>query len=661
MSVKIGSGKIGSGQTEDVRPAFRDLRGSPPEGLAEMATSFTRKANPIGQYLLSAGHISSIDLDECLSRQKVSGLRLGEELIGRGKIRPIDFYRTLAEQSGLPFVNLVSEGPDASLLDAADLDLYLAARALPWRKIKGTLVFASVDPRGARSLLSARISEPFLIYQTSSFDVLWVTQKLFSEVLSARSRNQLHETNVRASAKILLTGPARVFAFVLLVALIFATALLPGPTLLMANFFAALAFLSLAGLRLAALRGARRRRAAPTLPPENTILPTYSVLVPMLREADVLPILVDALKRLDYPEAKLDIKLVLEAEDNETFQAAREMKLPGNFEIIRVPPSLPMTKPKACNYALHFARGDYVVVFDAEDMPHPQQLREAIAAFGTGGPLLACVQAPLTYYNWNENWLTKHFAIEYATIFDLLLPMLSQLRLPFPLGGTSTHFRTAVLRAAGAWDAYNVTEDADLGFRLHEAGYRTTTIFSPTLEEANCHLPNWVRQRSRWLKGWMQTYLVRMRHPVMSWRQLGARGFLTFQIVIGAFLLSALLHPLFYPMIGYAIFHSVREATSLQTSLLGLVNLFVAVLGFSAAILSGLVGAMVRRLDGLTAHALTMPAYWLLISFASYKALFQLITRPHYWEKTVHGISALAPSLVAQARARPCQSGPKDA
>ncbi|MBO6544391.1 MAG: glycosyltransferase [Alphaproteobacteria bacterium] len=623
-------------------------------GFADARTALSLTSLPIGHYLVAAGLISNTDLDDGLARQKHSGLRLGEELIGHGKIRPVDFYRALATQTGLPFVNLISDIPDESLLTVAQLDLYLEARALPWRRVKGTLVFASTDPRAARAVLETCLSEPFLVYQTSSFDILWTTQKFFAEELSAHARDRLHTMNPTASAKVLLSNTARLVCIALLCCLVLAIIVLPTAMLLLANFVAALAFLSLAALRLTALRGARRTVTPPpvttlTTAP-GTALPRYSVLVPMLREAEVLPILVNALKRLDYPPAKLDIKLVLEADDKETIDAARSLTLPGNFEIIRVPGSEPMTKPKACNYALHFVRGDYVVVFDAEDMPHPQQLREAARAFEQGDAMLACVQAPLTYYNWGENWLTKHFAIEYAAIFDLLLPMLSRLNLPFPLGGTSTHFRTDALRAVGAWDAYNVTEDADLGFRLYEAGYRTATIIAPTLEEANCHLPNWVRQRSRWLKGWMQTYLVRMRHPILTWRQLGPRGFVIFQIVIGAFLLSALLHPLFYPMMIYALVLGLQQATSFQSGLLALFNLTVLVLGFSAAILSGLVGAMLRRLDGLSLHALSMPAYWLLISFASYKALFQLITRPHYWEKTVHGLSVFTPSLTAQAR-----------
>jgi len=328
------------------------------------------------------------------------------------------------------------------------------------------------------------------------------------------------------------------------------------------------------------------------------------------------------------------------------------MTLPGNVELILVPTSQPMTKPKACNYALSFARGDLLVVYDAEDIPGPGQLREAAHAFKTGGPQLACVQAPLAYYNWNENWLTRHFAIEYAALFDLLVPALARFGLPFPLGGTSTHFRTFVLRKVGAWDPYNVTEDADLGFRLYEQGYTSGVISTTTHEEANCLLPNWIRQRSRWLKGWMQTYVVRMRHPLRTLFALGPAGFLVLQIVTGGFLLSALAHPIFYILLLWIFVTGVAPTDTLGPLVMGLLNVSVLLLGFSSAMIAGLVGANARGLTGLAGHALTMPLYWLLISAGAFKALLQLFFKPHYWEKTDHGVSTMVPLYIARARRR---------
>jgi cellulose synthase/poly-beta-1,6-N-acetylglucosamine synthase-like glycosyltransferase len=284
-----------------------------------------------------------------------------------------------------------------------------------------------------------------------------------------------------------------------------------------------------------------------------------------------------------------------------------------------------------------------VVIYDAEDCPEPKQLKKAVAAFRLGDEKLACVQAQLNYYNWNENWLTRQFAIEYSAFFDLLLPMMVRLGLPIPLGGTSTHFRTRILREAGAWDPNNVTEDADLGIRLALLGYRCGIIQSTTQEEANCRLPNWIRQRSRWIKGWLQTWLVRMRHPVRLYRQLGPKGFIGFQLLIGGFTLSNIVHPFFYVSMAISIAATGVPADFEDGTGLAVFNLLVLISGYSVAVAAGIAAVAVRGMPSLLNHAVMMPAYWLLISLAAYKAMWQLVTRPFHWEKTEHGISRMLP------------------
>ena len=246
-----------------------------------------------------------------------------------------------------------------------------------------------------------------------------------------------------------------------------------------------------------------------------------------------------------------EIKLILEAADAETIAAARALDLPGNVEILVVPDLHPRTKPKALNYALPLARGDYLVIYDAEDRPERDQLRKGIAAFRQGPPNLACVQAKLNLYNADDNWLTRQFTIEYGALFDGLLPALDRLRLPIPLGGTSNHFRVAALKWLMAWDPFNVTEDADLGTRLARSGYRCQVLSSTTFEEAPVRFASWLRQRTRWIKGYMQTWLVHMRQPAKLWRELGPAGFLGFQVMVGGTVLSALVHPWFYALAAF--------------------------------------------------------------------------------------------------------------
>ncbi len=260
----------------------------------------------------------------------------------------------------------------------------------------------------------------------------------------------------------------------------------------------------------------------------------------------MLPMLAQSLRELDYPLGKLDIKLVLEASDHETIEVASTLGLEGVFEVIRVPPSHPQTKPKACNFALQFARGEFLVIYDAEDRPEPDQLRKVVATFRQSSPNTACLQCRLNYFNADENWLTRMFTLDYALWFDQMLPGLERLNVPIPLGGTSNHFKIDVLRELHAWDPFNVTEDADLGMRLTQKGYRVGVVDSTTFEEASCHAGNWIRQRSRWMKGYMQTFLVHTRRPLHLMRTTGPLGFLGFVFFIGGTVLSGLLNPVFW-------------------------------------------------------------------------------------------------------------------
>jgi cellulose synthase/poly-beta-1,6-N-acetylglucosamine synthase-like glycosyltransferase len=387
--------------------------------------------------------------------------------------------------------------------------------------------------------------------------------------------------------------------------------------------------------------GRAGRRRAQRRPLSDRELPRYTVLAPVFREARVLPRLIDALSRLDYPAAKLDVKIVLESVDSETIAAARAISMPGNFQLVVVPDRQPRTKPKALNYALQFATGDLLVIFDAEDRPEPDQLRKAANAFAAAAPEVVCLQARLDFYNADENWLSRQFTIEYASLFRGLLPMLDSARLPLPLGGTSNHFRVRALRRLGGWDAYNVTEDADLGMRIARAGLRCEMLDSTTYEEAACHYGNWLRQRSRWLKGWMQTYGVHMRRPLLLFRQLGARGFFFFQGQFAGVILSALAHPLFYALLAFdwtqgQLFNEPQSLIGAQFLAIALFNLAA---GYGASLALGLATARGRPGLRLARELLLIPFYWLMISAAAYRALFQLVTSPFHWDKTEHGVS----------------------
>jgi cellulose synthase/poly-beta-1,6-N-acetylglucosamine synthase-like glycosyltransferase len=362
--------------------------------------------------------------------------------------------------------------------------------------------------------------------------------------------------------------------------------------------------------------------------------PVYTILAPLHREADVAADLAAALSALDYPRDRLDIKLILEAGDVETIDAVAALDLSACFDVVVVPPGTPQTKPRALNYALASARGEFVTIYDAEDRPHPDQLNQALDAFDAHGDRLACVQAPLTWYNARETWLTRQFALEYAALFSVILPALARWGWPLPLGGTSNHFRRSALDAVGGWDAYNVTEDADLGFRLAEHGWTSTTIAAPTQEEAVTQIAPWTKQRSRWIKGFMQTLCVRQRNLARMTKHAGARGLGSIALNLALPVASSFLHAWLALAAVYAI--ATGGLSGAAAGFLGA--------GYASAAAAAYVGLKRSGQRRLALSIVTMPLYWPLHSYAALVALGELIVRPFHWAKTRHGVTALSPA-----------------
>ncbi len=360
----------------------------------------------------------------------------------------------------------------------------------------------------------------------------------------------------------------------------------------------------------------------------DSALPVYTVLVPAYREPEVIAHLIAAIDALEYPREKLDVKLLLEMDDQATFDVARRSIKGSHIEIIRVPPSLPRTKPKACNYGLTQARGEFLTIFDAEDQPEPLQLRQAAVALAGTEPSVACLQAKLVYRNANQNMLTRWFTTEYAMWFSQLLPGLVAQGAPIPLGGTSNHFRRDILERVGGWDAFNVTEDADLGVRLHRLGYSTRVLDSTTYEEANSDFVNWIKQRSRWYKGYMQTWLVHMRDPRRLYRALGPRAFLGFNLFVLGTPLLALINPIFWALTILWFLTNAAVIASIFPSWLYYLGLFSMIVGNCAVIYSSVVSARATGNPELVFAAVLSPIYWVMMSIAAVKALDPTHQRP---------------------------------
>lgn len=373
---------------------------------------------------------------------------------------------------------------------------------------------------------------------------------------------------------------------------------------------------------------------------EACALPDYTVFVPVYREGKVIPGLVDRLSRLRYPADRLQILLLVEEDDDETRDALECIALTPSFQVVLVPPSEPRTKPKACNHGMAIARGEFCVIYDAEDRPDPDQLLKAVAGFRRLPRWVVCIQAELQYWNPDTNWLTRCFAAEYAVNFSLWLRGLDRFRLPIPLGGTSNHFRTDALRELGAWDPHNVTEDADLGVRIFRRGWGVRMMDSVTEEEANSRIHNWIRQRSRWIKGFYQTWLVHMRSPVQLWRDLGARNFWAFQMILGFSALTALLNPIFWAMTLFYLIDGPDRIAPLFPPLVLELGVVAMLAGNLLMVFTFMIGCMQRGLYRSVRTMLTVPLYWCLMSIAAYKALLQLLrpSKRHFWELTDHGL-----------------------
>jgi len=413
----------------------------------------------------------------------------------------------------------------------------------------------------------------------------------------------------------------------------------------------ALWFLAFIGLRLAGSFAPRPHVKKLRRMPDHQ-LPVYTVIAALYREAKSVAPLMQAINALDYPREKLQVILALEPNDLATRAAIARLGPMPHVQVLIAPATGPKTKPKALNCALPFSRGAFIAVFDAEDRPDPGQLRAALDAFRSNDTDVACAQASLCIHNIGESWLTRMFAAEYAGQFDVFLPGLATMRMPLPLGGSSNHFRGYVLREVGGWDAYNVTEDADLGFRLARFGYRSVTFDATTKEEAPIRFRAWLGQRSRWMKGWMQTWSVHMREPRRLWRESGPRGFLTLNIIVGGNVLTALAYPILVVAVAAFIAGLFRgESSSIFADPLMPLHVATLAAGYLSTIVIGLMGLARRgHLRSGWVLALT-PLYWGCLSIAAWRALWQFWADPYRWEKTEHGLTQDRPST-ATPRAR---------
>ncbi|WP_374633416.1 glycosyltransferase family 2 protein [Paracoccus sp. (in: a-proteobacteria)] len=611
-----------------------------------------RDMRPLGRLLLEDGAVDPNDLLKALVMRQRQSVRLGEILLAKGWVQPEALARALSRQWRTSIVDLTRLPPDPRLVDTLGPDLCLSEGIVPWRRVGGVTFVATAHPEDFDAL-RPRLSDSF-----GPVRMLLCTENAAREAILAQRRTALirqAEMRVAPQESCRTRNERRTgrIAVALIAAAVLGLILAPLAVIAALTIWVVLALVASSTLKLfsflAILRQHRRQsrldrdvaRGRVARPEMTAPLPVISVMVPLFAEADMADKLIGRLACLDYPRELMDILLVVEETDRVTCQALEDAALPRWMRVIRVPDGPIRTKPRALNYALNFCRGSIIGIWDAEDRPEPDQLHKVARGFHFAGPDVACLQGVLDYYNPRSNWLARAFTIEYASWFRGTLAGAAALDLVVPLGGTTLFFRRNLLEEVGGWDAWNVTEDADLGVRLTRRGYRTQMLDTVTHEEANCRLVPWVKQRSRWLKGFAMTWGVHMRDPVALWRDLGARRFIALQVQLFAAVSLYLLAPLLWSfwLLSLGLPHPLRATLS------GLVDGHAITVLFALFMVSealniaiGLWAVRGRRHRHLLPWVPTMHLYFPLGCLAAWKAIYEVVARPFYWDKTQHGV-----------------------
>lgn len=603
--------------------------------------------------LRAQGLVGEDELRVALLEHSRTGDPLGDILVAHQAIPEDVLVAALADIHGLARVGLVDAEPDLDVARRLPEPLARTLRAIPLAETRSApgpgvlLAVARPLAGGALTEVERALGGPVRQVLANRTDLDQLIQRVHAPHYAEVATEHLRLTRPEVSAHRVFTGAQKALAVAAALAVVVCGVIWPMATLVALVALCSLVYLVVSGYKFRLTLRALGTHLETDVTPEEIAaldertLPIYTILVPLYKEAGIVARLVRDINALDYPRTRLDVKLLCEEDDEETIARIRELALPPHFSMVVVPDSQPKTKPKACNYGLQLATGTYCVIFDAEDRPDPDQLKKALVAFERVPANVVCVQAKLNHFNQDQNLLTAWFANEYSMHFELVLPAMGAAESPIPLGGTSNHFVTAALVELGAWDPFNVTEDADLGIRLHRAGYRTAMIDSTTLEEANSQLPNWVRQRSRWNKGYFQTWLVHMRNPLALLSQTGLRGFLSFNLTMGsAFVL--LMNPIFW---GLTTLYVLTQAGFIEQLFPGVVFYAASALlfiGNFVFVYLNVAGSLQRGEFSITRTALLSPLYWGLMSWAAWKGFIQLFTNPFYWEKTEHGLDGSA-------------------
>jgi len=609
-------------------------------------------SKPIGEILIEKNLITKEQLAQALELQKETGSLLGEILISLGSITPIQLYQVITQQGPFEYtgenLHLLAQEIDPKLFLFFNSQDFFQYSFFPYRYDHEELEILTPNPNNVslRHFLEDKFpGKKLIIKLITPYELDWLAHIFFKDKFLQEATSGLFYRSPEESAMRVFIPVQWISLGALCALILIGVFTLPRLTILillgLANLFYAISVifrfvLSSSGAKLDT-NSSLFKKNEPQLRPND--LPTYSILLPLYHEPpNVIRQLTTAIQNLDYPPEKLDVIFLIEEDDQDTLIHCKAEKPPYNVRFVIVPEGMPKTKPRACNFGLAFARGEFLTIYDAEDIPERDQLKKAVACFRSSPPDIMCFQNALNFYNAEQNILTRLFTLEYSYWFDYLLPGLYLNHLPIPLGGTSNHFRTKILRDLGGWDPYNVTEDADLGMRASYRGYRVGILPSTTFEEANSRVKNWIRQRSRWLKGYLQTFLVHNRHPFQVVRNSGWKGWFTLQVFIGGTTLGQAFSLILWILFFIWLFNRGEFLQSYFSGPILYLGIFNLIVGNFLGIYLSMLAVFRRGIDRLIFYSLLNPLYWWLTSIAAWKGIFQLFTRPFFWEKTIHGL-----------------------
>jgi hypothetical protein len=598
------------------------------------------------EIILDEGILTRDQIEEINQFRKKTGWSFAKVCLTYGFVSR-KVWMSVLRKLGYKVVDLKRERIDPRAVSYLNMLVMDQNLGVPLRREGSEIIVAVVDPTNSDfiNMVERLTGLRARVVCTSDVDISWVLHKYLGPPFCRIAIYNLLWKDPDRSAIITFTVPQMIFIISAITIFLIYFSFKPLTALLILNVLISVLFLlSILFKFTLTIVGAKYELQEPVTLDElralrDNDLPVYTILLPVYKEPAVISKLIESITRIDYPKFKLDVKLLLEEDDFETIDAVREFKLPAIFEPVIVPAEPPRTKPKACDYGLLFARGEYITIYDAEDIPDADQLKKVVALFKKLPDEYICIQCALNYYNREENFLTRMFTLEYSYWFDYMIPGLDRLGMPIPLGGTSNHFKREKLDELAGWDPFNVTEDADLGLRAYAKGYKVAVVNSTTYEEANSAVRNWIRQRSRWVKGYMQTYLVHMRHPIEFVKKVGFKGFIGFQLFIGGTPFSFLVNPILWLVFIFWVLTKSFMIRVLFPDLIMYVSIFNLLFGNGLVVYMNMMSVFRRKIYNLLPYALLNPVYWFLHSIASYKALWQLILNPFYWEKTEHGIS----------------------